>query len=78
LNEQAYQTIATQLELNLEQFDRDRNSFAAIEAITQDIQFAGNLKIAGTPAFLAVNAKGAELISGANFQALEAIAAASQ
>ena len=78
LNEQAYQTIATQLELNLAQFNRDRNSFAATEAIAQDMQLAGNLNIAGTPAFLAVNAKGVELISGANFQALEAIAIASQ
>ena len=78
MNEQAYQTIATQLELNLAQFNSDRNSFAATEAIAQDIQLAGNLNIAGTPAFLAVNAKGVELISGANFQALEAIATAAE
>jgi protein-disulfide isomerase len=76
LNERAYQMIATHLKLNLAQFNRDRNSFAATEAIAQDMHLAGNLNIEGTPTFLAVNSKGIELISGVNFQALEAIASA--
>jgi len=55
LYEQVYQQIATQLKLNLERFDRDRNSFAATEAISQDIQLAKALRIQATPMFLVAN-----------------------
>ena len=70
LNEQAYQEIATQLKLNLEEFERDRHSFAATEAIAQDIQLADNLRIEGTPSFLSITTKEIELITGLDFQLL--------
>jgi len=73
LNEQAYQKIATQLKLNLERFDRDRNSFAATEAIAQDMQLASNLEIGGTPSFLAITTGTIELILGFDFQFLTKI-----
>lgn len=74
LDEPVYQAIATQLKLNLEQFERDRNSDAATQAIDQDIQLANNLKMEGTPSFLVLGSKAVKLIPGADFQALEAIA----
>jgi protein-disulfide isomerase len=73
LNEQAYQEIATGLKLNLEEFNRDRNSFAATEAIIQDMQDANKLKIEGTPSFLAITTNTIELISGFNSQSLTRI-----
>jgi protein-disulfide isomerase len=70
LNEQAYQEIATGLKLNLEEFDRDRNSSAATEAIAQDIKLADNLKIEGTPSFVAITTEAIELVPGFDFQSL--------
>lgn len=70
LNEQAYQEIATGLKLNLKAFDLDHNSFAATEAIAQDIKLANSLKIEGTPSFLAVTAGAIKLIPGLDFQLL--------
>lgn len=70
LGEQAYREIATGLKLNLEKFDRDRNSFAATEAIIQDMQDASKLKIEGTPSFLAITTTVIELISGFNSQSI--------
>ncbi|MDX2239707.1 MAG: DsbA family protein [Leptolyngbyaceae cyanobacterium bins.302] len=70
LNEQVYQKIATRLKLNLEKFDRDRNSFAATEAIAQNMQIANNLKIKGTPSFLIITNEVIRLIPGLDFQSL--------
>jgi protein-disulfide isomerase len=72
LNDNLYRAIASQLKLNLEQFERDRQSEAATQAIAQDTQLANTLKIDGTPSFLVVDAHTVELVSGADFQALEA------
>jgi protein-disulfide isomerase len=72
LSDRLYQTIATQLKLDLEQFERDRQSEAATQAIAQDTQVANTLKIDGTPSFLVVDSHTAELVPGANLQALEA------
>ena len=72
LSDNLYQTIATHLKLNLEQFERDRHSDAATQAIAQDTQLANTLKIDGTPSFLVVDSHTAELVPGANLQALEA------
>jgi predicted DsbA family dithiol-disulfide isomerase len=71
LNEQAHQEIATELKLNLEEFDRDRNSFAATEEIVQDMQLANILKIEGTPSFLVISSAESEVISGVNFKFLK-------
>ncbi len=73
LNEQIYQEIATRLNLDLEEFERDRNSFAATEAIAQDIQLANNLGIEGTPSFLAITTGAIELIPSLDFQLLTGI-----
>lgn len=70
LNEQAYEAIATGLKLNLEQFERDRSSFAARKAITQDMRLAERLSIEGTPSFVVVTPEEVELVSGADFLAL--------
>lgn len=50
LGEQLYLDIARSLNLNLEQFNRDRN--AADNAIQQDIQLAEKLGLSGTPFFI--------------------------
>lgn len=73
LNERAYQEIATRLKLNLEEFDRDRNSFAATEAIAQDTQLANDFRIKGTPSFLAITTGTVELIFGFDLQLLNKV-----
>ncbi len=51
LGEALYVSIAQNLNLDLEQFNRDRNGNAASVAIEQDIQQAQRLKLSGTPFF---------------------------
>ena len=52
LGEELYVEIAQKLNLNLEQFNRDRNSQQAKEAIQKDIQLAESLGLSGTPFFI--------------------------
>ena len=52
LGEELYVATAQTLNLNLEQFNQDRNGNAAIAAIGQDIQMAQMLGITGTPFFV--------------------------
>lgn len=52
LGEEFYQAIARDLNLDLEQFNRDRQSDGALLAIEQDIQLAQTLGIYGTPFFI--------------------------
>ncbi|MDY7011996.1 MAG: thioredoxin domain-containing protein [Cyanobacteriota bacterium] len=54
LGEPLYQKTAKALNLNLEQFELDRNSDAAAIAIGQDIEMARVLAVEGTP-FLVLN-----------------------
>lgn len=61
LGEPLYQATAKALNLDLTQFERDRNSDAAAIAIGQDIDMARTLAIEGTP-FLVMNG---EVIPGA-------------
>ena len=61
LGEPLYQKTARTLGLNLEQFERDRNSDRARIAIGQDIQMARVLAVEGTP-FLVLNG---EVLPGA-------------
>ncbi|MBE9115879.1 thioredoxin domain-containing protein [Lusitaniella coriacea LEGE 07157] len=61
LGEALYQSTAKSLKLDMEQFERDRNSNAASEAIRQDIEMAQALGANGTP-FLVMNG---EVILGA-------------
>jgi protein-disulfide isomerase len=52
LGEELYLAIAKQLNLNLDQFNRDRQSQQAQAAIEKDIQLAESLGISGTPFFV--------------------------
>jgi len=51
LGEKLYTQIAQQLQLDLAQFDRDRNSDAALKAINSDLDLAQRIGINGTPFF---------------------------
>lgn len=52
LGEELYDKIASDLKLNVEQFNSDRQSEAATEAIQEDLKLASSLRINGTPFFL--------------------------
>jgi protein-disulfide isomerase len=52
LGEDLYLELAESLNLDLEQFNRDRNSDAALEAIQADVQLATGLGASGTPFFV--------------------------
>jgi protein-disulfide isomerase len=52
LGEDLYLSIANQLDLDLERFNRDRAGEAASNAIQQDIELAKKLGVRGTPFFL--------------------------
>lgn len=56
LGEQLYLEIAKDLNLDLERFNRDRQSKAAETAIQKDIEMAQGAEIKGTP-FLVINGK---------------------
>jgi len=51
LGEELYLALATKLELNIEQFNRDRNSDAAQAAIAKDFELGRSLNVPGTPTF---------------------------
>jgi protein-disulfide isomerase len=61
LGEELYQEIARNLNLDLQQFERDRDSAGARMALREDLQLAEALAIGGTP-FLVMNG---EIIPGA-------------
>lgn len=52
LGEDLYVEIAEDLALDMEQFNRDRSSAAAQEAIDSDLALAQDLEIRGTPTFI--------------------------
>lgn len=52
LGDELYVTLAKTLNLNLDQFNQDRNSPAAETAVQQDVQLARTLGIDGTPFFI--------------------------
>lgn len=54
LGDKLYTEIAQQLQLDLAQFDRDRNSNTALKAINADLDLAQRIGITGTP-FFALN-----------------------
>ena len=61
LGETLYVSVAEQLGLNVEKFNRDRTGEAASRAIQQDIDLAEKLEIHGTPFFIF----NGEVLSGA-------------
>lgn len=52
LGEPLYEELAQAIQLDVEQFNRDRNSDAAQTAVDADMQLAQQLKLRGTPSFL--------------------------
>lgn len=52
IGEALYPEIAKSLKLDLQKFDRDRNSAAATQAIEQDTKMAEQLGVDGTPFFV--------------------------
>ncbi|MBW4621758.1 MAG: thioredoxin domain-containing protein [Cyanosarcina radialis HA8281-LM2] len=69
LGESLYVSTAKKLNLDLEQFDRDRNSEKASTAIAQDLALGEKIGISGTP-FFAMQAVGAPPAQGASFSGL--------
>ncbi|MEL7355883.1 MAG: thioredoxin domain-containing protein [Cyanobacteria bacterium J06560_6] len=61
IGETLYQQAATELTLNLVQFEQDRNSQDAKNAIQRDTELAEKIGISGTPFFI----MGEEIFSGA-------------
>ena len=61
LGDDLYQTIAQNLKLDLNRFNRDRNSLSATIAIEADIKQAEELGITGTPFFLVLGPKEARI-----------------
>ncbi|HEY9761841.1 MAG TPA: thioredoxin domain-containing protein [Trichocoleus sp.] len=52
LGENLYSELAQQIGLDLETFDRDRNSSASLAAVQRDLQLAQSMALNGTPTFL--------------------------
>ncbi len=52
LGDALYEELAEQMGLNVEQFNRDRNSEEAQAAVDADLALAEQLKLRGTPSFL--------------------------
>lgn len=52
LGNDLYEELAQQMGLDMEQFNRDRNSDAAQAAVDADLALAEQLKLSGTPSFL--------------------------
>jgi protein-disulfide isomerase len=69
LGESLYVSTAKKLNLDLEQFDRDRHSQSASTAIAQDIALGEKIGITGTP-FFAMQAVGLPPAQGASFSGL--------
>jgi protein-disulfide isomerase len=71
LGDATYQAIARDLGLDLKRFNLDRQSKAAIEAINADRQAADTLNVQGTPLFVILGKKSAEIVSGGDFDAIQ-------
>jgi protein-disulfide isomerase len=71
LEEQRYQALAQQIGLNLKQWERDRQSLQAQQAIERDITQASQLEFNGTPSFLVVTPSEVVPIVGADLAAIE-------
>lgn len=73
LGEPLYLDIARTLELNLNQFDRDRRSNAALSAVRADVDLANRLGISGTPSFVVSQNQTVELFSGSDLSPIKAV-----
>ncbi|MEM8637692.1 MAG: DsbA family protein [Cyanobacteria bacterium P01_G01_bin.54] len=70
LGEEFFVATAEGLGLDLEQFERDRTSPAAVEAIAQDMELAQQLGVSGTPCFFFQGQTLAGAVPYAQFEAL--------
>jgi len=64
LGEDYYMELAEQIGLDVEKFNRDRNSPEAKAAVEKDIELAQDLGLTGTPSFLMTNFKSDLLLPG--------------
>jgi protein-disulfide isomerase len=71
LSDATYEAIAKELGLDLKWFNTDRQSKAAIVAINSDLQLADTLNVQGTPLFVIIGKKSAEIVSGGDFDAIQ-------
>jgi protein-disulfide isomerase len=72
LGEPLYETIAQDLNLNVDQFNHDRASKSAMAAIEADLKWADQLGATGTPFYVLVGPKDTQLLTGASLKDLEA------
>jgi protein-disulfide isomerase len=71
LGEERYLSLAREIGLNIEQWEVDRTSNSAQQAIGMDLNQAVDLDISGTPSFVVVRDGVASLVVGADIQAIE-------
>ncbi|MGB5915383.1 MAG: thioredoxin domain-containing protein [Phormidesmis sp.] len=64
LGEDYYVELAAQIGLDVEQFERDRNSPEAEAAVAKDAELASELGLRGTPSFLMTNSTDSFLLPG--------------
>jgi protein-disulfide isomerase len=72
LGDVLYQTIAQDLNLNVDQFNHDRASKSATAAIEADLHWADQLGATGTPFYVLVGPKDTQILTGASLKDLEA------
>jgi protein-disulfide isomerase len=71
LSDATYQAIAENLGLDLRRFNIDRQSKSATIAINTDLELADSLGVQGTPLFVVIGKKSAEIVSGGDFNAIQ-------
>jgi predicted DsbA family dithiol-disulfide isomerase len=52
LGNDRYEEIAQELGLDMEQFNRDRNSSESQDAVNRDLELSRELRLSGTPTFV--------------------------
>jgi protein-disulfide isomerase len=71
LGDPLYETIAQDLNLDLDRFNHDRASKSAIAAIEADLKWADELGATGTPFYVLVGPTDTQLLTGASLNDLE-------
>ena len=76
LGEPLYETIAQDLNLDIDRFNHDRVSKSATAAIDADLKWANELGATGTPFFILIGPKDTQILTGASLNDLEQAIAA--
>jgi protein-disulfide isomerase len=71
LGDATYEAIAETLGLDVKRFNADRQSKSATIAINADLELADSLGVQGTPLFVIIGKKSAEIVSGGDFDAIQ-------